>query len=60
MKHSSIGAVQQLGPVPKLSRMPARVRKAPPALGEDTESVLLEILGRSPADIENLRAEAVI
>ncbi len=60
VEHSTLGPIQQLGPVPKLSRTPARVRKAPPTLGEDTESVLLNELGCSPADIENLRAEAVI
>jgi len=60
IEHSSLGVIQQLGPVPKLSRTPARVHKAPPTLGEDTESVLLSELGCSPSDIENLRAEAVI
>ncbi len=60
VEHSSLGPIQQLGPVPKLSRTPARVRKAPPTLGEDTESLLLSELGCSPTDIENLRAEAVI
>ena len=60
VEHSSLGVIQQLGPVPKLSRTPARVRKAPPTLGEDTESVLLNELGRSPSEIESLRAEAVI
>jgi formyl-CoA transferase len=60
IEHSSLGEIQQLGPVPKLSRTPARVRKAPPTLGEDTESLLLSEFGCSPSDIENLRAEAVI
>ena len=60
VEHSTLGTIQQLGPVPKLSRTPARVREAPPTLGEDTESVLLNELGRSPSEIENLRAEAVI
>lgn len=60
VEHSSLGPIQQLGPVPKLSRTPARVRKAPPTLGEDTESVLLNELGRSPADIKTLREQAVI
>ncbi len=60
VEHSSLGPIQQLGPVPKLSRTPARVRKAPPTLGEDTESVLLSELGCSPADIETLREQAVI
>ena len=60
VEHSSLGLIQQLGPVPKLSRTPARIRKAPPTLGEDTESVLLNVRGRSPAEIETLRAEAVM
>jgi formyl-CoA transferase len=60
VEHSNLGMIQQLGPVPKLSGTPARVRKAPPALGEHTENLLLDELGYSPADIENLRAEAVI
>ena len=60
VEHSNLGPIQQLGPVPKLSRTPARVRKAPPTLGEDTESVLLNELGCSPADIKTLREQAVI
>ncbi|GMR10105.1 MAG: CaiB/BaiF CoA-transferase family protein [Anaerolineae bacterium] len=60
VEHSSLGTIQQLGPVPKMSRTPARVRKAPPTLGEDTESLLLNELGCTPTDIENLRAQAVI
>lgn len=60
VEHSTLGTIQQLGPVPKLSRTPARIRKAPPTLGEHTESLLLNELGCSPTDIENLRAEAVI
>ncbi len=60
VEHSSLGPIQQLGPVPKLSRTPARVRKAPPTLGEDTASVLLNELGLSSAEIERLRVEGVI
>jgi len=60
VEHSSLGLIQQLGPVPKLSRTPALVRNAPPTLGEHTESLLLNELGYSLTDIENLRAEAVI
>lgn len=60
IEHTRIGPIKQLGPVAKLSKTPARLRKAPPALGEDTERLLIEELGRSPAEIEQLRAEAVI
>ena len=58
--HSSLGSIKQLGPVAKMSATPAKVKVAPPLLGEHTESILLEELGRSPAEIENLRAAAVI
>jgi len=34
--------------------------KAPPMLGEHTESVLSELLGMGPADFERLRAEKII
>jgi formyl-CoA transferase len=60
IEHTALGSIKQLGPVAKLSRTPARLRKAPPALGEHTEELLMNELGRSPAEIEELRAEAVI
>lgn len=60
IEHSALGPIKQLGPVAKLSGTPARLRMPPPALGEHTEEVLIQKLGRSPADIEALRAEAVI
>lgn len=54
------------GPVPgvanpiKYSRTQLEYRKAPPALGEDTEAVLARLLGKAPAEIAGLRQRGVI
>lgn len=54
------------GPVPgvanpiKYSRTQLEYRKAPPALGEDTEAVLARLLGKAPAEIAELRQRGVI
>lgn len=54
------------GPVPgvanpiKYSRTRIEYRKAPPALGEDTESVLARLLKKSPEEIAELRQRGVI
>jgi crotonobetainyl-CoA:carnitine CoA-transferase CaiB-like acyl-CoA transferase len=39
-RHPTLGAIETLGPVIKLSRTPADVRLPPPALGEHTEEIL--------------------
>ncbi len=54
------------GPVPgvanpiKYSRTQLEYRKAPPALGEDTEAVLARLLGKAPVEIAGLRQRGVI
>ena len=45
-----------LGPVPKLSRTPARAASMPPRLGEHTDEVLREVLAYDDARIATLRA----
>ncbi len=59
-EHASIGAVRLLGIPVKLSDTPGAVRTAPPLLGQHTASVLQADLGLSAADIDALRAKAVI
>ena len=54
-----IDGVAVLGPVAKLSATPARIRHAPPRLGEDTDAVLLE-LRLSLEEISELRSKRVI
>jgi crotonobetainyl-CoA:carnitine CoA-transferase CaiB-like acyl-CoA transferase len=44
----------------RLSAAPVQYRRAPPALGDSTEEVLGEVLGRSAQDIAQLRRDKVI
>ncbi|SFM46393.1 CaiB/BaiF CoA transferase family protein [Thermodesulforhabdus norvegica] len=57
--HPTIGIMKLLGIPLYLSDTPGSIRLAPPLLGEHTEEVL-QGLGYSEADIENLRKEGVI
>lgn len=58
--HPTLGEVQVLGPVAKLSETPAQVQTAPPLLGVDTTAVLSQRLGLSEDEIGRLRIEYVI
>lgn len=60
IEHPVTGAIPQLGPVPKLSRTPAQIRSAPPLLGEQTASVLADLLGFDAEQIEQLRRVGAI
>jgi crotonobetainyl-CoA:carnitine CoA-transferase CaiB-like acyl-CoA transferase len=44
----------------KLSKTPARLRKAPPCLGEDTEFVCRNILGMSKEEFKELVENAEV
>jgi len=57
---SEIGPLPQPTVVPRLSATPGRVTHAGPPLGRDTEEVLRDLLGMSPAEIANLRAEGAV
>ncbi|KAA0009782.1 CoA transferase [Billgrantia pellis] len=54
------------GPVPgvanpiKYSRTRIEYRKAPPALGEDTDAVLARLLGKAPGEIDALRHRGIV
>ena len=58
--HPRIPDLKLLGPVAKLSATPARIRSAPPELGEHTRDILLNTLGYSAEAIERLRQQGVI
>ncbi len=58
--HATAGKIKMLGPVPKLSRTPARISLAPPILGADSESILENNLGYSKARIKELREAKII
>mgnify|MGYP001383809743 CR=1 FL=1 len=53
------GWLPVLGPAPKLSATPARVRLRPPALGEHTDAILQE-LGLTPEEVADLRRQGVV
>jgi crotonobetainyl-CoA:carnitine CoA-transferase CaiB-like acyl-CoA transferase len=55
VEHPTAGPVKILGPVAKLSRTPATVRRAPPPLGHDTDAVLEGLLGYTVEEIARLR-----
>jgi crotonobetainyl-CoA:carnitine CoA-transferase CaiB-like acyl-CoA transferase len=60
LPHSSVGKVPQVVSPMKFSATPLEFRSAPPVLGEHTDQVLREVLGRSDADIAALRAAKAI
>ncbi len=53
------GKIPVMGSPFKMSRTPGKVSKAPPQLGEDSESILVEI-GYSREEIESLKKDGVI
>jgi crotonobetainyl-CoA:carnitine CoA-transferase CaiB-like acyl-CoA transferase len=58
--HETIGDMQLLGPVAKLSLTPAKINSAPPPLGHHTNDILQNKLGMSAAEIEILKVNGVI
>jgi formyl-CoA transferase len=60
IEHPTAGAIQLLGAVAKLSETPAKINRAPPLLGSDTDTILRESLDYSAEEIALLREEGVI
>jgi len=60
LQHRELGTLSQLGVPFKFSDCGGDLRRAPPMLGEHTEEVLRDILGRSDDDIARLRSSAVV
>ena len=59
VKHATLGPLKVLGNPIKLSSTPARIRSAPPTLGQHTDAVLGEI-GFTTVEISALRERGVI
>ncbi len=60
VEHPTLGPLVLPGIPAKLAATPGSVRKAPPLVGEDNDRVYGELLGFSPAEIEELRASGAI
>ncbi|MES2152459.1 MAG: CaiB/BaiF CoA-transferase family protein [Pseudomonadota bacterium] len=60
MAHPAAGKVTLVRSPMKLSATPAESSLPPPMLGQHTDEVLREVLGRSDADIAALRAKGVL
>ena len=57
-EHPAWGAIRQVGIPFRLAATPATIRTPPPALGEDTDSILAE-LGYPPAEVADLHARGI-
>jgi crotonobetainyl-CoA:carnitine CoA-transferase CaiB-like acyl-CoA transferase len=60
LPHPSIGSVPSVANPIKYSMTPIDYRSAPPMLGADTDEILREMLGVTPAEIARLRKSGVV
>lgn len=60
VQHPALGKLSQLGVPFKFSACGGDIRRPPPMLGEHTDEVLGELLGRSAAELAELHAQRVI
>ena len=58
--HRSVGGHVVAGPAWRFSRTPAAIRRAAPELGQHTDYILKELLGKSPEEIARLHASGVL
>ncbi len=59
VEHPELGPVRMVANPIKFSSTPIGYRKAPPRLGEDTESILTDVLEMSGEEIEELNRHGV-
>ena len=60
LPHAVAGQVTLVGSPMKFSETPIKHEMPPPALGQHTQEILTQFLGKSKADIEHLISEGVI
>ena len=60
MDHPAAGKVKLVASPMKLSATPAQADRPPPMLGQHTDEVLRDVLGRSDAEIAALRGKGVL
>ena len=61
VEHESCGKMKLVSPPVKYGRKGmVEIKTAPPTLGEHTDEVLAEILGRSGEEVRSLREDGVV
>jgi formyl-CoA transferase len=60
LAHPLFGELPMQNVVPRLSETPGELRWVGPELGEHTDHVLVDLLGRSPEEVTRLRHEGVV
>ncbi|MEH6446498.1 MAG: CaiB/BaiF CoA-transferase family protein [Oceanospirillaceae bacterium] len=60
LQHPKIGTVKTVANPIKFSKTKQEYKKAPPMLGEDTRTILEEVLGKDSAEIDTLFANKVL
>ena len=60
LPHPEVGPRAHTGIPWRMCVRPNGVKKAAPAIGADTDDVLVDILGREPAEVETLRQKGVL
>ena len=60
LEHATAGPLPGVANPLKFSRTENEYRKAPPVLGEDTDSVLADVLGMDPSEIAQLHEQEII
>jgi formyl-CoA transferase len=60
LPHPAAGKVKLVGSPMKMSATPPRYDLPPPLLGQHTQQILREVLGRSDEEIEALRGKGII
>jgi formyl-CoA transferase len=58
--HPTIGTLKLAGVPVKYSETPAAIKTAPPLVGQHTDEILTEVLGRTPEEIEVLKKDGAI
>jgi crotonobetainyl-CoA:carnitine CoA-transferase CaiB-like acyl-CoA transferase len=60
VKHPRLGKIKVPGFVPKFEKTPGCVRNIAPDLGQHNDEILVNLLGLSPSEVEELREKKVI
>jgi crotonobetainyl-CoA:carnitine CoA-transferase CaiB-like acyl-CoA transferase len=60
ISHPVLGELALPAVVPRLTETPGRIASLGPALGQDTETILTGLLGRTAVEVGALRAKGVV